>query len=217
MYKAIVFDLDGTLIDTDVVIIDSWRELINTYKDKDFYISDDVLRTFSGPPIQQSIAKVFPEYDGDFILKEYRQRSIKHYNQKLHSFKHTRKTIQKLKKDGYLILILTQKNKDRAIFSLKKCKIYNLFDCMLTCDDLSKPKPDSQGIEILQEKYNLKNEDILYVGDNYIDYQLSLNANVDCVLMTMAKRDFKDKMPHPKKFLSSMDELYLEVKANENN
>ena len=125
--------------------------------------------------------------------------------------------IQKLKKDGYLILILTQKNKDRAIFSLKKCKIYNLFDCMLTCDDLSRPKPDSQGIEILKEKYNLKNEDILYVGDNYIDYQLSLNANVDCVLMTMAKRDFKDKMPHPKKFLSTMDELYLEVKANENN
>ena len=55
------------------------------------------------------------------------------------------------------------------------------------------------------------------LGDNYIDYQLSLNANVDCVLMTMAKRDFKDKMPHPKKFLSTMDELYLEVKANENN
>ena len=79
MVKVLIFDMDGTLIDTDEIIYRTWKELFLEYKPKDYVIDREVVRTFSGPPVEQSINFAFPELDPDFVLKEYRKRTAKYY------------------------------------------------------------------------------------------------------------------------------------------
>ncbi len=72
MVKLLIFDMDGTLIDTDEVLFQTWKELFLLYKPKDYVIDREFVRGFSGPPVEESIARAFPEKDPKFILNEYR-------------------------------------------------------------------------------------------------------------------------------------------------
>ena len=78
MYKLIIFDMDGTIADTDKVIVKSYLELYKIYKPNDI-ASVDKIRTFSGPPINKTLTEEFPHLELDFIKKEYRRISKGNY------------------------------------------------------------------------------------------------------------------------------------------
>ena len=59
MVKLLIFDADGTLFDTDEIIFKTWKELFSLYKPKDTFIDREFTRSFSGPPLSESIKKVF--------------------------------------------------------------------------------------------------------------------------------------------------------------
>lgn len=215
MYKCIILDLDGTLLDSDNVVIKTWKELIKTYKNSDYKISDNELRKFSGPPLAETIPYIFPEYDYKEMLNNYCERTKKYYDSDLKIFYHAIKVIRTLKKEEYILGVITQKNYERSSYSLKKFKILNSFDFLISGDTIKYPKPNPYSINVIKEKYHLKNEEILYVGDNYLDYLFAKNANVDNILMTMLPRKYEDT-PHPICFLNSYDELYKEIKNHDN-
>ena len=66
MYKLIIFDMDGTIADTDKVIVKSYLELYKIYKPNDIP-SVEKIRTFSGPPINKTLTEEFPHLELDFI------------------------------------------------------------------------------------------------------------------------------------------------------
>ena len=69
-YKLYLFDLDGTLIDSDRMLVETFKELYSKYRpgynpDNSHYLQ------FSGPPIAESLKKEFPNLDQKAILEEY--------------------------------------------------------------------------------------------------------------------------------------------------
>ena len=76
-YKLYLFDLDGTLLDSDQMIIETFHYLYKVYKPKDFVIDEKKLFTFSGPPISITLQQEFPELDQEELLKVWRRESIK--------------------------------------------------------------------------------------------------------------------------------------------
>ena len=72
-YKLYLFDLDGTLLDSDQMLIETFRDLYKIYKPKDYVIDEKKIITFSGPPIRETLQKEFPEYDQEMMLVQQDQ------------------------------------------------------------------------------------------------------------------------------------------------
>ena len=104
-YKLYIFDLDGTLLDSDQMIIETFHELHRMYSPADFAPDDNVLITYSGPPIRESLKNEFPELDQEEILKVWRERSLKNYPKYTRLFPNVIEALTKLKNEGAKIAI----------------------------------------------------------------------------------------------------------------
>ena len=97
-YKLYLFDLDGTLIDSDQMLIATFRELYAKYR-PGFNPDDSYIRLFSGPQISETLSKEFPNEKLDVMLNEYRSRSQKYYDQYVRLFPGAFELIKKLKEN----------------------------------------------------------------------------------------------------------------------
>lgn len=211
MVKLLIFDMDGTLIDTDEVLYKTWKELFELYKPKDYTIDREFIRSFSGPPIESSIARAFPEKDPDFILSEYRKRTAKYYDTDLKFFDNEKDVLNKLYKDGYILTIATSKNRPMTEKSLQIFGVFDLFSDMVTSSEDVAHKPNPDSLLILMKKFNIKKEETLMIGDTSFDALAARNAGVKSVLLKLCPRTYeKDKMPDF--FVSSYNELYDLIK-----
>ncbi len=211
--KVLIFDMDGTIIDSDQVVIDTWIELIKVFKPKDYKIDIEKLRTYSGPPVIDSCKDCFPEYDPNFILKEYRNRTKKYYKN-LGIFDGCKEIITKLHEDGYKLSIVTSKNTERTKDSLRDFDLLHFFDYIVTADDVDVGKPNPEGMNKVLNHFNITSDEALAIGDTGFDFFASKNANIKCILMKMCKRVYqKDIKPYY--FVSNYYELYEVIKKHE--
>ena len=68
-YKVLLFDLDGTLCDTDEMIVQTMYAIYKDYKPTKVRTREE-LYYFSGPPIRDTLAREFPDYDGDEMYEQ---------------------------------------------------------------------------------------------------------------------------------------------------
>lgn len=206
MVKLLIFDMDGTLIDTDEVLFQTWKELFLLYKPKDYVIDREFVRSFSGPPVEESIAKAFPEKDPQFILSEYRMRTKKYYDLYLKMFPFELEVLKKLKDEGYIFAIATSKNREMAIKTLKKYNIDNYFSYILTSSDNFKTKPDPEMIDYIISKTNICKSETVMIGDTKYDFLAAQNAKIKCILFKGAPRIY-DAETKPYAIVSTYEEL----------
>ncbi len=188
MIKLLIFDMDGTIIDSDDVLIKTWEELFKLYKNNEVF-NPDKIAEYSGPPLSYAINDAFKDFDDkEFIRQEYRARTKKYYDTDLHNFPNCKEVILKLFEDGIKLCILTAKNLEMTKYCLDKIGILECFDDLITCDSSFPSKPDPAAINYLLEKYNFKNNEAIMVGDTYYDALAAKNAHIDSIIFTMRKR-----------------------------
>ena len=57
MLKVLIFDMDGTIVNTDDVLKHTWYEVFEHFYGDPHYVSDDTIRAFSGPSLKDTINK----------------------------------------------------------------------------------------------------------------------------------------------------------------
>lgn len=211
MVKLLIFDMDGTLIDTDKVLFETWKELFLNFKPSDYLIDEEVIRTYSGPPIQESIAKAFPEKDPNFVLKEYRTRTEKYYDFYLKIYPGEKEVLKKLYEEGYILAIATQKAKKMALKSLEMNDICDYFSLILTASDGFKTKPNPEMINYIMANFNCKPDETVMIGDTAYDYLAAKNANIRCVLFKGSKRTYSEEV-NPDAIVDTYDAIYQYLK-----
>ena len=187
-YKVLLFDLDGTLCDTDEMIVQTMYAIYKDYKPKKIRTREEIYY-FSGPPIRDTLANEFPDQDGDEMYEVFKRVSKDFYPKCVTPYQDEIEILTKLKEKGYLLGVVTNKGLPLTIYSLEICHIDHLFAVIISADDVAAPKPDPTGIYKALEKLGIKNkEEVLYLGDNDIDYVTASNAGVDTLLVTWGPR-----------------------------
>ena len=187
-YKVLLFDLDGTLCDTDEMIVLTMQAIYKEFKPVKERTREE-LYYFSGPPIRDTLANEFPDQDPDYMYDVFKKVSKGFYKDYVYPYKDEIETLTALKEKGYRLGVVTNKGLPLTIYSLEICHIDSLFDVIISADDVPIPKPDPTGINKALEKLGITNkEEVLYIGDNDIDYITASNAGVDTLLVTWGPR-----------------------------
>ena len=210
-YKAILFDLDGTLCDTDEMIVQTMRAIYLDYKPRKIRTRGE-LYYFSGPPIRETLKNEFPDYDPEMMHEVFRKVSKGFYASTVKAYKDEIEVLKALKEKGYLLGVVTNKGLSLTKYSLEICHIESFFDVVISADDVSIPKPDPSGIKKAMDALSIKNkEDVLYVGDNDIDYYTAENAGVDSMLVSWGPRIIRciDKAKYEAKSYNEIKEVLL--------
>lgn len=187
-YKVLLFDLDGTLCDTDEMIVQTMQAIYKEFKPVKER-SREELYYFSGPPIRDTLGNEFPDQDPDYMYDVFKKVSKGFYKDFVYPYKDEIEILTALKEKGYRLGVVTNKGLPLTIYSLEICHIDSLFDVIISADDVKIPKPDPTGINKALERLGIKNkEEVLYIGDNDIDYITASNAGVDTLLVTWGPR-----------------------------
>jgi pyrophosphatase PpaX len=171
--NTILFDLDGTLIDTNELIISTYLHTLEKYFPGK-YTREDVL-PFLGPTLHEVFGEMDPDRVEEMVL-DYRTYNLANHDALVKEFVGVMETIETLKIKGYKLGIVTTKREDVAFKGLRLMKLDSYFDVMIAYDHVKKVKPDPEPIFLALEKLGSKPEEALMVGDNFHDVLAGKNA-----------------------------------------
>ena len=173
-FDGIIFDVDGTLTSTNELIFESFRYISQKYFNKNL-TNEEIMSLFG--PTEDVILK---EWSGDKfeIVKDdyYNFYSNNHHMADL--YPGIREILSFIKSKNILLSIFTGKGREAATITLKKLEVFEFFDLIISGDDVVKHKPSAEGINKFLEKFGLKKERVLMIGDSPSDVKAARSAGV---------------------------------------
>ena len=167
MIKAILFDMDGTLVDSENYYTRNSFDWLKQYK-KDSNIKDvykivglnmtDTYKTMA-KLANIGFEKCKVSYDSYFLSHPI------NYNDYL--FSDVKDTLKILKDRGYKLALCTVSEKYMLDNFLSQCNFENYFDCLLSNADIKKTKPSPEIYLKALESLNLKNDEAIVIEDSY--------------------------------------------------
>ncbi|GAA0318246.1 pyrophosphatase PpaX [Bacillus carboniphilus] len=170
---TILFDLDGTLIDTNELIIQSFLHTMETYFPGQ-YEREHVL-PFMGPTLKETFESVNPS-KVDEMIETYREFNLREHDRLVKEFAGVAETVDALVRNGYKIGIVTTKIRSTVMKGLKLTKLEPHFPVIVALDDVEKPKPDPEPVEKAMALLGAVPEKTIMVGDNHHDILGGKNA-----------------------------------------
>jgi pyrophosphatase PpaX len=173
MIKAVLFDLDGTLINTNHLIMESFKHAFKSYLN--IQVAESEIVKFFGEPLERSMGK-FGEENKPGLLKTFKE-----FNEKMHDilakeYEGVEKALQEIKEKGIKVGVVTSKRRIMAHRSLKLIGALDYMDVIITPEDTDNHKPHPQPILKACKVLGIKPEESIMVGDSIYDIQCGLNA-----------------------------------------
>jgi pyrophosphatase PpaX len=163
----IIFDLDGTLIDTALYIVMDYTHMFDKYHLHCPSLTEMVY--FSGPPLEEVFKKYFPNIPVKELVDEFHAYSLKYSNHYSSLYPFEVEVLQELKEAGYHLALLTTKSKNSALQNLDYFKLTPFFECIVTVEECPKPKPDPSGVKIILDRLQLSPTRSFTIGDSPSD------------------------------------------------
>ncbi|MBQ9731213.1 MAG: HAD-IA family hydrolase [Bacilli bacterium] len=217
MYKGVIFDLDGTLLNTLGDLTSAVNHVCNEYGYKTRTVEE--VRSFIGNGIRNLISRVVPGgYENprfEEMMTTFKVFYAENVAVLTHPYENVLKILKILKDKEYKIAIVSNKRHE-LVNKLNDIFFEDLINIVLGEDESKgiKKKPNSMMIDIALEKMGLDCNEVLYVGDSNVDKQTADNANLDCCLVSYGFRDKEElKELNAKYLIDDINDL-LEIVIN---
>ena len=194
---TVLFDFDGTLMNTNDLILDSWRHIYRVLEDKDIN-EEEIVRTF-GEPLIRTMEKAFPHTPVDECVEIYRSYHRESFGDRICLFPGIKEMLGELKSLGYKMAVVTSRAGLTTEQAMERYEIQEYFDVVVSCDDTDKHKPDPEPVRIALNQLKSSPEESIMIGDSMYDILCAKNAGVLSVLVNWAVAVTEEEKTGPNK------------------
>lgn len=214
MKKLVIFDLDGTILNTLTDITNSVNYVLDFYSFK--LRTEEEIKYFlgNGPRylLEKSFNKKFEGQEYEDVFELYDNFYDKQKTNNTKPYEGIEEVLKDLKNEGYLLAVCSNKQ-DTATTKIIEELFPNIFDVVMGTSPkfLRKPSPEMV-LEILRI-LKIKKENTIYIGDTEIDLKTAINANIKKIAVLYGFRKKSDLISYnPEYFVKETKEIIKIVK-----
>ncbi|MCQ4087740.1 pyrophosphatase PpaX [Saccharibacillus sp. JS10] len=171
--STVLFDLDGTIIDTNQLIIDSFMNAMS-----DIPLTRETIIPHMGTTLQNQLQVFSGLEDVRELEQAYRQYNLAHHDSMVKPFPHVQEVIQTLHASGIRLGVVTTKIRPTTMKVLDMFDLTSYMEAIVTVTDVTHPKPHAEPVQMALEKMGVDPKTALMVGDSPADIQSAQNAGV---------------------------------------
>ncbi|MCU6712368.1 pyrophosphatase PpaX [Paenibacillus sp. J5C_2022] len=177
--RTMLFDLDGTILDTNELIIRSFLESLKGTVPEGF-CRDDIIPSM-GEPLGDQMKRFSGLEDVTHLVAAYREVNLRLHDELVKPFAHVNEVLDRLHGEGIAMGVVTTKMRLTTERGLKFVGIYDDVDAIVTIDDVTNPKPHPEPVQRGMELLKADPASTIMVGDSVVDMASAKAAGVTAV------------------------------------
>lgn len=206
MIKAIIFDIDGTITDTNPLFLRSisqtFREFMGVEKPEDFFVftvgipSPETLKALNIPP----------EMERAFVARW--QELIREGMREVRLFSGVREVIEELHQEGLKMALVTSKIRSEMSYQFDHFMINHFFETIICAEDTPRPKPHPDPLLLALDRLGVKNKEAIFIGDSIYDIQAAKKALIPFALASWGTLELEKVLElHPEFVLEEPEDI----------
>lgn len=215
MIKAIIFDMDGLMIDSERVTFECYQERL---KDMNLTMDEEFYKTLLGKPIKGIYQRFYDVYGNDFpienVIQDVHQLMAERFETEgVPVKKGLVELLHYLKDNNYKTIVATSSNRDRVDKILAQAKITEFLDDSICGDEVTKGKPNPEVFLKSCQKLGVNVDEAIVLEDSEAGIQASYDANIKVICIPDMKYPEKQYEEKTFKILKDLTEVTAYLKS----
>lgn len=207
-FKGILFDFDGTILDTSGLIIASLQHVAKVHCGK--VLSEADLRPILGRTMRDTMQVLAPGWPQEPLIATYRAHQIANED-RISIFPTVEETLMALNAVGIRMAIVTSRRRETAICALERFGIEKYFSVVVGAHQCKKHKPDPEPLYMALDALQLTSAECVMVGDSPADLAGGHNAGMKSAVVRWSYMDWaclrEEKPEYVLEYMADLKEI----------
>jgi pyrophosphatase PpaX len=183
-FRTVLFDLDGTVVDSGAIILASMRHATREVLGRE-YSDDELMHAVGGPGLEAQMEALAPEHVTR-LVDVYRAHNIPLHDE-LEACLGMEDVLVRLHEEGRKLGIVTAKRRDTAQLAFDRVGLGHFFEAVVGGDETERHKPDPEPLLLGAERLGADPATTAYVGDSPFDMRAAKAAGMFAVGVTWGR------------------------------
>jgi pyrophosphatase PpaX len=207
-FPVLLFDFDGTVVDSGAIILASMRHAIETVLERS-YPEEELMANVGGPGLEAQMAAFAPDRVEELV------RVYRAHNEPLHdellACAGMEQALAILKAEGRTLGLVTAKRRATVELAFERLPLAHFFDVVVGGDETTRHKPDPAPLHLALERLHAEPERAAYVGDSPYDMQAARAGGLYAVGVTWGRIHDRDALTDADVVVDTAEELLAAV------
>jgi pyrophosphatase PpaX len=205
-FPVVLFDLDGTVVDSGGIILASMRHATREVLGRDFGDAE-LMQAVGGPGLEAQMEVFAPERVDDLV------RVYRAHNEPLHDELEAcvgmEDVLLRLHDQGHRLGVVTAKRRSTVELAFARVPIAHLFETVVGGDETQKHKPDPEPLLLAAKRMNANPDETAYVGDSPFDIRAAKAAGMHAIAVTWGRIHDRERLEReePDAIVDTAEEL----------